>query len=228
MAKLPESIYIAVAGTESSHTLLEFSRLLYHLDLVYEISRLATDDRYRRYKFPQHTFRRFVSPLQPGDQMILSKLRHESPWELSVLLRDPWAIFTGGLGAIWLFVQCLERLSTLRLNRRKLRAEIQKLELEASKLRNESVTIETKRLSPGPSKGEIGPGMKSDKEDAPFHEATSKDSDSLIPPDECMRLYRRLKHRGADRFYESNISAIQRLGFEVNDFEIGTDGTTEE
>lgn len=211
MATITESLQIRIIGTESRHTLLEFSRLLYHLDLVYEISRLATDDTYRKYKFPEQTFRRFVSPLEPNDQMILSRVRHESPWELSVLLHDPVALLTGGLGALWLFVQCLEKLSTLGLNRRKLKFEIDKLKLEAAKLRSEPPQITE------------GEGDESSRIVNPRNIKRPNESDSLIQPKESMRLYRRLKRRGAAKFYESNTNAILRLGFEVKDFDLGTD-----
>lgn len=223
MATIPESLHIRILGTESGHTLLEFSRLLYHLDLVYEISRLAIDNKYRKYTFPEHTFRRFVSPLEPNDQMILSRVRHESPWELSVLLHDPMALLTGGLGALWLFVQCLEKLSTLGLNRRKVKVEIEKLQLEAEKMRLENLALEAEKITREP-RGVAGReqafrGYVRNSSDI----GRPDDSASLIPPKESMRLYRRLKRRGAARFYESNTNAILRLGFEVKDFDLGTD-----
>lgn len=219
MAKPPESIQIYVSGTESKHTLLEFSRLLYHLDLVYEISRLAVDPKYRRYRFPEHTFRRFVSPLETNDQMILTRVRRESPWELAVLLHDPIALLTGGLGALWLFVQCLEKLSTLGLNRRKLKMEIEKLQMEADKVRISSAETSS------PIRPTITRGEKGEPTDDPLSHVFRQrnEGDSIIPPDESMRLYRRLKSRGAERFYDSNTNAILRLGFEVKDFDIGTD-----
>jgi hypothetical protein len=223
MANSPDSIQIHIAGTEAGHTLLEFSRLLYHLDLIYESARLATDAKYRRYQFPEHTFRPLVSPLDLNDQMILSRVRHESPWELSVLLRDPITVLTGGLGALWLFVQCLERLSTLGLNRRKLKAEIEKLQLEADNIRRESVSDETPHRRAIIQGEEDIPKRESDGLKAPVVFVEPPDSNGLlIPPAESMRLYRRLARRGAQRFYESNINSIRRLGFEVKDFDIET------
>jgi hypothetical protein len=220
----PESVQIRVSGTESRHTVLEFSRLLYHLDLVYEVSRLATDPRYRSYQFPEHTFRPLVSPLEPSDRMILLRVRHESPWDLSVLLHDPMALLTGGLGALWLFVQCLERVSTLGLNRRKLKAEIQKVQLEAEKLRREMETAEPSRPTLRTSEARRSiEGPDDITTPTTYFADPLHDDDSLIPPKESMRLYRRLGRRGAQKFYESNVNAIHRLGFAVKDFELGTD-----
>jgi hypothetical protein len=226
MVDTRESIYIDVSGTAKAHTLLDFSRLLYHLDLVYEVSRLATDPKYRRYEFPKHTFRPLVSPLDPSDQMMLSRVRHESPWELSVLLHDPVAVLTGGLGALWLFVQCLERVSTLGPNRQKLKAEIDKLRLEAEKLRRElEVTLDH---PPAITSGEAGfGGDRVQPKQAKVRTASvlrqPDESDTLVPPDVSVRLYRRLRKCGAERFYESNVNAIRRLGFEVKDLNIRTD-----
>jgi hypothetical protein len=217
MAQRHESIQIRILGTESTHTLLEFSRLLYHLDLTYEVARLATDPNYSRYEFPKHTFRPVISPLDSNDQMILSRVRHESPWQLSVLLHDPITLLTEGLGALWLFIQCLERVSILGLNRKKLRGEIEKLHLEAEKQRRE---LEAPSSQPAPAIT----GEEVVEAHQPHLFEAVDDAGWLIPPAESQRLYRRLKRRGAERFYESNINSIHRLGFEVKDFDIDTDG----
>jgi hypothetical protein len=215
MALTQEGIQIRISGTESKHTLLEFSRFLYHLDLTYEIGRLATDPKYRKYEFPGHTFRPFVSPLEPNDQMYLSRLRRESPWQLSVVLHDPVTLLTGGLGALWLFIQCLDRVSTLGLNRRKLKAEIQKLHLEAEKQRRE---LEAPR-SETPAANTTGSELEARR----TYLVEEDEGSRLISPVESQRLYRRMKRRGAERFYESNINSIRRLGFEVRDCDIDTD-----
>jgi hypothetical protein len=227
MARPRESIHIDISGTDSRHTLLDFSRFLYHLDLVYEISRLATDAKYHKYRFPKHTFRPVVSPLEPDDLMFLSRVRHESPWELSVLLHDPMALLTSGLGALWLFIQCLERISTLGLNRRKLRAEIDKLLLDAEKQRRELETTDSHdppSLTAKEAEARI-PRKKPSELEVPrvYVIEPPTENASLVPPNESMRLYRRLKRRGAKHFYDSNINAIGRLGFEVKDCDIGTD-----
>ncbi len=198
MAKQPKRINIHVYGTDSKHSLLEFSRFLYHLDLTYEISRLATDSKYGRYVFPKHTFRPTVSPLEPDDQMLLSRVLQASPWELSVSLNGLVSLLTGGLGAVLLFVRVFERLSTGGVNR-------QKLHLGVEKLRRE--------LEESERKGDLqqrGPDMLDGV--AEGHLLTSEQ--------ESMRLYRRLQRRGAERFYESNINSIRRLGVEVRDFDI--------
>lgn len=226
MADPREIIYVDVSGTARGHTLLDFSRLLYHLDLVYEVSRLATDPKYRRYQFPKHTFRPLVSPLDPSDQMMLSRIHQESPWELSVLLHDPIAVLTGGLGALWLFIQCLERVSTLGLNRQKLKAEIDKLRLEADKLRQEfEVTaVRPPAITSGkasPSEDRIQPNKVKVRTASVLKQ--TDEGDTLVPPDVSMRLYRRLRKCGAERFYESNVNAISRLGFDVKDLDIRTD-----
>jgi hypothetical protein len=116
--------------------------------------------------------------------------------------------------------------STLGLNRQKLRAEIDKLRLEAEKQRRElEVTadqppaITSEKASPGEDR--IQPNRAKVRTASVLNQ--TDEGDTLVPPDVSMRLYRRLRKCGAERFYESNVNAIRRLGFEVKDLDIRTD-----
>jgi predicted nucleic acid-binding protein len=95
--------------------------------LAYEISRLITDPRYEHVQLSEpFIFFRNRSRIAEQDRMFIRRLRLESPFDLSVIiLAVPSAI-----GAIWGIVQICEKVSNWPLNRRKLRAEVEKLERE--------------------------------------------------------------------------------------------------
>src|ERR1019366_6569633 len=78
---------IAVTGSEESEPpVRDVSAFLYDLNLLYEIARLATDPSYRHYTFSFRVWTRNNRPLSAQDQLIVHKLRLESPFDLSLLL----------------------------------------------------------------------------------------------------------------------------------------------
>jgi len=80
-------LLIAVTGSEESEPpVRDVSAFLYDLNLLYEIARLATDPSYRHYTFSFRVWTRNNRPLSAQDQLIVHKLRLESPFDLSLLL----------------------------------------------------------------------------------------------------------------------------------------------
>ena len=100
---------------------------LYDVNVVYEVSRLATDPSYRNFEFrAPFVFYRTGRPLRDADRLHLSLLHEASPLELTtVLWGSPLAV-----AAIYGLVQAVEQAMNIPMNRRKLRAEVEKLERE--------------------------------------------------------------------------------------------------
>jgi hypothetical protein len=124
-------IYIRTQEEEKVPMLLDIYAFLHDFNLLYEISRIATDPNYDYFFLSEIVFSRpdglFIS-MRDEDRLRVEKMTKESPMELvTVLAAVPIAV-----GAIWGIVQILEKVVNFRLNRRKLKAEIIKLERENS------------------------------------------------------------------------------------------------
>jgi hypothetical protein len=118
---------IHIVGSEETFpTVLDVSSFLYDLNLLYEIARLATDPNYSKFRFSRFVYFRTGRPLKEQDRLRIQSLRQESPLALvAVLTAVPVAI-----GAVWGVVQIVEKIANAPLNRRKLKAEVEKLERE--------------------------------------------------------------------------------------------------
>ncbi len=118
---------IRLVGTEKSFpSLLDISSFLYDLNLLYEISRLATDPKYRDFAFSRYVFYRSGRPMDSGDRLYVQSLSHDSPIAIVLVA----TIVATGIAAIWGIVQIGDKLVNAPLNRRKLKAEVEKLERE--------------------------------------------------------------------------------------------------
>jgi len=120
------AIQIRIKGDESATPLLiDTTNFLYDFNVAYEIARLATDRRYEQFRFSHYVFFRNGRPLSRPERLKVIRLREESPLEL---LAELSAVTVGALTAVWLLIQIIEKAYNLKLNRRKLRAEVEKLE----------------------------------------------------------------------------------------------------
>jgi hypothetical protein len=125
--EFPFDVRLIVRASESATpTLLDVSGFLYDFNLGYELSRLATDERYDNFRFSNFALFRNGRPLRDEDRLRVSKLSHQSPIELqTVVIGVPAAV-----GAFWGIVQIVEKISNWRLNREKLEQDIIKLRRE--------------------------------------------------------------------------------------------------
>jgi hypothetical protein len=112
--------------------LLDVYTFLHDFNLLYEISRAATDPNYDEFEFSRLVFDRvdgLFAWLSDEDRLRTEKLSKESPLELvTVLAAAPVAV-----GALWGVVQILEKVINLPLNRKKLKEEVAKLERDRLK-----------------------------------------------------------------------------------------------
>jgi hypothetical protein len=118
---------LQVYGSESENpTLLDTTSFLYDLNLAYELARLKTDEAYAGFVLSANALRRNGRPLKPDARLRVVRLRQESPIELVTAV----AVVGGALTALWVVLQIAEKVYNLPMNRRKLRAEVEKLERE--------------------------------------------------------------------------------------------------
>lgn len=128
----PQEQYFRI-GIRGKHgetpQLLEVCNFLYDFNMLYEVCRLATDQKYGGFIFSSHLYYRNGRPLRDEDRLSVESIRLESPVEIQTLLLGG----TGAVAAIWCVVQAVEKIAMLPLNRRKLMAEVEKLERENKK-----------------------------------------------------------------------------------------------
>ena len=84
----PERYFrLFLRGAESqTPTLLDFSGFLYDFNLLYEVSRLATDPAYDGFRFSRYVLYRRGRPLADRDRLRVEKLSQQSPLDLVTLL----------------------------------------------------------------------------------------------------------------------------------------------
>jgi hypothetical protein len=122
----PHFLIRLVGSGEAFPSLLDVSSFLYDFNLLYEIARLATDPNYHDFKFSDFVFYRGGRPLNGRDRLHVQTLRHESPLILVAVL----AAVSVAVGSLWGIVQIVEKITNAPLTRRKLKAEVEKLERE--------------------------------------------------------------------------------------------------
>jgi hypothetical protein len=118
-------------------SLLRVTAILYDLTLLHELSVLLTDPEFRGYSFDQFFWRRNGRPLDEDQRLIVDSLVVESPLKLGAGLKHSVTM----IGALWVFVQGIEKVSTIDLQRQKVRAEIEYTLAETEKIHLESAEI---------------------------------------------------------------------------------------
>jgi hypothetical protein len=154
--------------------------------------------------------------------MVMVRINQNSPWQLSsAFIFEAGTVTAGVLGGVWLFVQSLDKLSMMALNRRKLRAEIEKIELESAKLKSEMSPpmISVRQIAHSAAQSDTESRKKKPKK----RSANDSSEDLILPPDESLRLFKLLRRRGAKKFYDENTQAARNLGFKVEEVTVTVD-----
>jgi hypothetical protein len=110
--------------------LIDISSFLYDFNLVYEISRLATDQEHKGYRFSEDTWSQEHRPITPDQQLHIITLRQESP----LLLVAAVTAIPAAIGAIWGLVQVIDKIANWPLNRQILQLQRDKLAAELRKM----------------------------------------------------------------------------------------------
>src|SRR5437899_9522367 len=129
-----EEILISIKAVERGEVQFRDTvNFLWDFNLLYEISRLALDPKYRDFRITPYVFQRNGRPIWPEDRLRLVELSTESPLKLRIALTAvPVAAAT-----LWTLVQTAQTISNWPLQHEKLEAEVLKTQLEVEKLDRE-------------------------------------------------------------------------------------------
>jgi len=122
----PQYLAITVEGKEGHPPLQEVSSFIYDFNLVYEISRIASDPNYQRYKFSRFIWNRNGRYLKDSDRLHVVSLELGSPFVLETAV----ILVGGAIAGVWGLVQIAERIADWPVNREKNRLELEKLRRE--------------------------------------------------------------------------------------------------
>jgi len=109
---------------------LDVSSLFYDFELLHDFSLLLYADEYYDYRFSQYFWYRRGRPLKDEHRLRALKIIKESPLTVELIL----SIVAVSSGAIWVIVQAIEKIVNWKLNRKKLKSEIKKVEREVNLL----------------------------------------------------------------------------------------------
>ena|ERR1051326_4136168 len=102
----------------------EIVNFLWDFNLLYEAARLAVDPRYESFRFSDFVYTRHGRPLRAADRLRLVELQYQSPLRVRTIV----ALTAGAAGALWAVVQTAQVVDHWPLEKRKLVAEVRKIE----------------------------------------------------------------------------------------------------
>jgi hypothetical protein len=115
-----------VFSEEKKPYLLDISSLLYDFELLHDFSLVICAEEYSEYRFSRYFWYRNGRPIKPTHKIRASRIVKESPLTVELVL----AGITALSGAFWVLVQAMEKIRNWKLNKEKLKQEVEKLRLE--------------------------------------------------------------------------------------------------
>lgn len=120
--------------------LLDITSLLYDFELTHDLSLLLTAEEYSDYRFSRYFWFRNGRPLKSNHRLRAVRIEKLSPLTVELLV----ASVAVTSGALWTFAQIIEKVTNWKLNRQKLRLEVQKLEREERRYQESSNNLREK------------------------------------------------------------------------------------
>lgn len=114
---------------EKKPYLLDISSLFYDFELLHNLCLMIYLEDYRDYKFTQYFWYRKGRLLKSEHKIRAFKIVKESPLTVELIIGGIVALS----GAFWAIVQAIEKISNWKLNREKLKLEIEKLRRETNR-----------------------------------------------------------------------------------------------
>lgn len=121
---------------EAKISMLDFSSLLYDINLLNDLLVLTLLPDYKKFTFSQYFWYRKGRAIKDEHKLYLKSVRHESPIELVVIV----AAAASSIPLVWGLIQSFEKIYNWKLNREKLRLEVENL-----KLKNDSMYLENQK-----------------------------------------------------------------------------------
>ena len=112
---------------QSYPDLLDISSLLYDLELSHDYGVLLSEKQHWDFQFSRFFWNRKGRPIEPYYRVKAAKIIKTSPLELTLVIAS--------VGALWVVLQIIEKVTNWPLNRKKLRLETEKLEIEVAEKR---------------------------------------------------------------------------------------------
>jgi hypothetical protein len=111
---------------EKKPYLLDVSSLFYDFELLHDFSLLLYAEEYYDYRFSQYFWYRRGRPLKDEHRLRALEIIKKSPLTVELIL----SVVAVSSGAIWVIVQAIEKISNWKLNKEKIKLEVEKLRLE--------------------------------------------------------------------------------------------------
>jgi len=133
-------IRLIFKGAEKPY-LLDISSLLYDFELLHDLSLILYFEEYKGYKFNRYFWYRNGRSIKKDHQIRTLKIIKESPFTIELLISDI-AIISGAFLAI---VKAFDVISNWKLNREKLKLEIEKLKKDLKNYKIEKSALNLER-----------------------------------------------------------------------------------
>lgn len=111
---------------DKSPYLLDISSLFYDFELLHDFCLITWADEYKYYKFNNYFWYRKGRPIKSEHQIKALRIEKESPLTVELIV----SALIGLSGAFWALVQAIEKISNWKLNKEKLKQEVEKLKKE--------------------------------------------------------------------------------------------------
>jgi hypothetical protein len=206
---------LLTAGEESFPSLGDVTNFLYDFNVLYEIARLATDSNYADFRFSHFVFYRKGRPLEMRDRLHIQSISLGSPLVIVAVI----AAVPSAVGAIWGLVQIADKVTNAGLNRRKLKAEVEKLERENLQAETTAPSMLAEWLT---AKRRIK--VDSD-DDLPQHQKPEVEKQHhAVPIDSAMETtegFRSvLRIREAEIYYDQVTNRLERSSIRIRELDI--------
>ena len=117
-----------IFSEEKEPFLLDVTSLLYDFELMHDLVLLVYSKEYSEYVFTNRFYYRTGRPLEKQHRLRAVKIVKKSPLIIEVSM---------AVGALWAFIQAIEKISNWKINKEKLRLEVEKLKLDIYKEKRE-------------------------------------------------------------------------------------------
>jgi hypothetical protein len=100
----------------------QFISLLKYLEIINDLGVVTVDKKYEKINIDKYFYYKSARPIEKNQRFIITEVSKKSPLSLTVVLAS--------LGGLWILIQIIDKIANWRLNRQKLRLEVEKLIIE--------------------------------------------------------------------------------------------------